>query len=332
MEGLFPASYMKYFEGMRPCVLDIETSGLSRENSKVILMGLLTETDSGVKVTQFLAENHYEEHKVLQATLDFLRAENIGYLITYNGASFDLPFIGKRLEAHFFEESVNMYDLDLFRFIKCGTDLRQRLDSLSQKSVENYYGILGDRDDSITGRESITMFDEYSLTGNSTLEKIILTHNREDVLHLYRLMHYVLSDIDRDGNMDNALARYGFPILKGRLAVRPSICCKGRGSNKQYTLKINGDQIKEAFSAAYFPDMDNPFTAEFNSETRMFQIELPIEKAPDDLSDAATGCYLDTAQLGLDLSSDCDCVNDFLILNPRTINLAASLICELFIM
>ena len=332
MEGNLPSSYMRYFEGMRCCVLDIETSGLSRENSKVILIGLLTETDSGVKVTQFLAENHYEEHKVLQATLDFMRAENIGYLITYNGASFDLPFIAKRLEAHFFEDSIHLYDLDLFRFIKCGTDLRQRLDSLSQKSVENYYGILDDRDDSITGRESVTMFDEYSLTGNSTLEKIILTHNREDVLHLYRLMHYVLSDIDRDGNMDNALARYGFPILQGRLAVRPSICCKGRGSNKQYLLKINGDQIKDAFSASYFPDMDSPFTAEFNSETSMFQIELPIEKAPDDLSDADTGCYLDTAPLGLDFSSDCDCVNDYLILNPRTINLAASLICELFIM
>lgn len=332
MEGNLPSSYMRYFEGMRCCVLDIETSGLSRENSKIILIGLLTETDSGVKVTQFLAENHYEEHKVLRATLDFLQRENIGYLVTYNGASFDLPFIAKRLEAHFFEESIKLYDLDLFRFIKCGTDLRQRLDSLSQKSVENYYGILGDRDDSITGRESVTMFDEYSLTGNSTLEKIILTHNREDVLHLYRLMHYVLTDIDRDGNMDNALARYGFPILDGRLAVRPSICCKGRGSNKQYILKINGDQIKDAFSAAFFPDMDSPITAEFNSETGMFQIELPIEKAPENLSDADNTCYVDTVSLELDLSCDPDCINDYLILNPRSINLIAEMITKRFVM
>ena len=332
MEGNLPSSYMRYFEGMRCCVLDIETSGLSRENSKVILIGLLTETDSGVKVTQFLAENHYEEHKVLQATLDFLRRENIGYLVTYNGASFDMPFIGKRLEAHFFEESINLYDLDLFRFIKCGTDLRQRLDSLSQKSVENYYGILGDRDDSITGRESVTMFDEYSLTGNSTLEKIILTHNREDVLHLYRLMHYVLSDIDRDDNMDMAIARYGFPIMYGRIAIRPSVCCKGRGSNKQYMLKINGDQIRDAFSAAFFPDMDSPVTAEFNSDTKILLIEIPVEKAPDELSDANNVCYLDVESLGIDLGGDSDCVNGYLILNPRTINLVAKEIVAGFVM
>ena len=336
MDGALPSSYTEYFAGMRPCVLDIETSGLSRQNSKVILIGLLTETSSGIKVTQFLAENHYEEHKVLRATLDYLKAENIGYLITYNGASFDMPFISSRLEANFFEESIDLYDLDLYRFVKCSTDLRRRLDSLSQKSLENYYGILTDRDDSITGRESVTMFDEYSLTGNSTLEKVILTHNREDVLHLYRLMHYVLADVERDYDMHSAMARYGFPIMDGRFSIRPSIACSGRGSSKKYSLKINGDQLIDPISAAYFPDTESLASAEFNSQTKMLQIELPIEKAPEEISGAEfVGCddilcYLDTKAACIDLSADPDCVNDYLILNPRTINLASRLITESF--
>ncbi|MBR2674965.1 MAG: ribonuclease H-like domain-containing protein [Mogibacterium sp.] len=335
MEASLPSSYMKYMGGMKPCVLDIETTGLSRGNSKIILIGLLTETDSGVCVTQFLAENHYEEYKVLQSAVDFLRDEGIEYLVTYNGASFDIPFIERRLEVNSFEASINLYNLDLYRFIKCATDLRNRLDSLSQKSVENYYGILDDRADSISGRESVKIFDEYSLSGDSTLEKIILTHNREDVLNLFRLIHYVLPDADVEC-MDKAMAFYGFPVLGGRLTLRPSIQKFGRGSKVKYTLRINGDQNFDAVSAAYFADMDNPINAVFNRETAMFQIEVPIEAAPEGLSGEDDLCYLDIRSILTavdnrfcsEFERDPDYINGYLILNPRTVNLAARLITE----
>lgn len=325
MEGALPASYTKYFQGLRCCVLDIETSGLSRDSSKLILMGLLTETESGVRVTQFLAENHYEEHKVLEATMQFLKSENIGYFTTYNGASFDVPFINKRLEAAFMDDHLSLYDLDLFRFIKCATDLKNRIGSLRQVAVENYYGILEDRQDSITGRESITMFDEYSITGNTTLEKIILTHNREDVLHLYRLLHLVLADVDKDGYMDTGMSKYGFPILDGKLSVRA--CVKKPKGAAGSVLRITGEQLKDPFSAAFFPDIDFPITAEFKADAAAFEIEIPIEKAPD-IAEGSCPYYLDAGSLGLDVSDEPDCVNDYLILSPGGINLAARLITE----
>ena len=327
--GGYHPSFDEYFSALRPCVLDIETTGLSYANSKVILVGLLTGTDSGVKVTQFLAENHYEEHKVLDATMDFLERENIGYLITYNGVSFDIPFINTRLEANFSDEKIRLYDFDLFRFLKSATDIKKRIGSLRQVAVENYYGILSERNDTITGRESVAMFDEYALNGNSVLEKIILTHNREDVLHLHRLMYYALKDVDENMGMDRVLASYGFPIMNGRFCIKPSVCSAGRGRNKRYFLKINGEQLKDPVSAAFFPDLDNPVSAEFNSETRMFQIEVPVELAPDEVSCGEEVCFLDTKTARIDLESDPDCINDFLILNPRSINLAAKLIVNL---
>ena len=316
----FPSSYMRFFEGMRFAVLDIETTGLRRDNSKIILIGLLTETEKGVRITQFLAENHYEEHKVLEESLSFLEKEGIDYLVTYNGASFDVPFINKRLEAAFSGRHISMYNLDLFRFLKSATDLKSRIGSLRQVAVEDYYGILQDRQDTISGRESITMFDEYSLTGNSTLEKIILTHNREDVLHLCRLMHLVLDDVDKAGNMNEAISGYGFPALDGRLIVRA--CVRNARGASGPILRITGEQLRDAFSAAYFPDIDSTVTAEFKAESASFVIEVPIEKAPDNV-EGASPFYLDTKSLGLDFSDDPDCINGYLILNPRTVNMLA---------
>lgn len=345
-----------YFGGLRPCVLDIETTGLDRFRSRVILVGLLTQTDSGVRATQFLAENHYEESKVLEATMDFLRDEGIGYLITYNGAAFDVPFLNSRLEANFMGSAIDLYDFDLYRFIKCGTDLRSRLDSLSQKSVENYYGILSDRGDTITGRESVIMFEQYALTGNSTLEKIILTHNREDIVHLNRLMYLALADAgkadvdmagpgmgkaDRDRNTDldmeadinrnadmsadaevhgmhEAIARYGFPAAGGRLSVRPSI------KKQKRLLSITGQQLRDPVSCAYFPDADSPVTAIFNSTSASYEIGAPLGRLDDEF-------YIDARALGFDLDDDPDCINGYLVLNPRTINLISRLLAERYI-
>ena len=310
--GDFPPAFNKYFDGMNYCVLDIETTGLSSANSKVILVGLLTKSADGIKVTQFLAENHYEENRVLDACMDFLEQEGIDYLITYNGKTFDVPFINARLESTFTGGRISLYDFDLYRFIKLSTDFKDRIGSLRQMAVEDYYGIFQDRKDTITGRESVTMFDEYSLSGNSTLEKVILTHNREDVLQLYRLMHLALADID---DMDEAMALYGFPLMSGKLSVRPSVRKSGN------LLKIVGEQNSEPISAAYFPDTDSPVTA-------VFREEVPIENARGLVSEGEPAVYLDAESLGLDMSGDPDCINGYLILNPRTVNAAAGLIIE----
>ena len=326
--GGYHPVFEEYFSGLNPCILDIETTGLSYANSKVILVGLLTKTDNGVKITQFLAENHYEEHKVLDATTDFLKRENIGYLITYNGAAFDLPFLNTRLENNFSDNLIRLYDFDLLRFLKASTDIKSKTGSLRQVAVENYFGILEDRDDTITGRESVTLFDEYAISGNSVVEKIILTHNREDVLHLHRLMYHALNEADEYMGIEGALASYGFPIMDGRFSIKPSVSGKGRGKNKVYILKVNGDQLQCPVSAAFFPDIDNPISAEFNSETKMFQVEMPVELAPEDICGDKEICFLDTNTASIDVSGEPDCINGYLILNPRSINLAAKMIIE----
>lgn len=324
ISGEYHSVWSEYFGDMKPCVLDIEATGLDRARCKAVLIGLLTRTESGVRITQFLAENHYEESKVLDASLDFIESSGIDYLITFNGLAFDVPFINARLDANFLGRRLKMYHFDLYRFLLRCTDMKKRSGSMSQKAIEEYYGILSDRGDTITGRESVALFDQYALTGNSTIEKIILTHNREDVLHLNRLMYLALADVPC---LHTALAAYGLPAARGRLSVRSKI----KPFPKK--LRITGEQIKDPVSCAYFPDEDSSLTVTFNAASASFEILVPVceyigKGGSDDISyyldisflnkkDAAKGVY----DL---LASDPDCVNDYLILNPRTTGLLST--------
>ena len=317
--GEYHTLWGDYFDGMEPCVLDIEATGLDRSRCKAVLIGLLMRTDKGVTITQFLAENHYEEDKVLDAAMDYLEKNNAGYLVTYNGCAYDVPFLNARLDANFMGRHIGMYHFDLYRFLCKCTDMRKRVERMSQMSIEDHYGILSDRGDTINGRESVALFDQYALSGNSTIEKIILTHNREDVLHLHRLMYLTLADVP---DIHQALAVYGLPAAGGRLSVRHTIKRASSGKKADPVLKITGEQIKDPVSCAYFPDGNSPVTAVFNSESRSFEIDVPVNTHPESM-------FMDISFLGNDtFRDDPDCVNNYLILNARTTNLVSRYLAE----
>ena len=315
--GEYHPLWAGYFGDLRPCVMDIEATGLDRRRCKVVLIGILMPTESGVRITQFLAENHYEEAAVLDAAMDHIERENAGYLITFNGCAYDVPFINARLDACMSGRQLSMYHFDLFRFLQKTTDMKSRLGSMKQTSIEDYYGILSDRGDTISGRESVALFDQYAISRSSTIEKILLTHNREDVLHLNRLMYHVMADIPAEPDAEHAvcgsaaessgkcgrraaafgqdsecgrralapdlhraLAVYGFPAAGGRLSARPSIRSVKTDSA---VLRITGEQLRDPVSMAFFPDMESPLTVSFNAGTSSYEIECPVRCRGDDL-------------------------------------------------
>ena len=150
----------------------------------------------------------------------------------------------------------------------------------------------------------------------STIEKIILTHNREDVLHLNRLMYLALADVP---DIHQALARYGFPAAGGRLSVRPKVKSFAK------VLRITGEQITNPIAAAYFPDADEPLTVTFNATSSSFEIIAPLSSHGEDL-------YMDVSFIDSPiLRTDPDCINGYLILNPRTVNLVSGALAEMYL-
>ena len=321
-----------YHGGLKPCIFDIETTGLSAQRgNKIILTACLIPNSTGVTITQFLAENSYEEDRVIMATMDFLKDESIDYLITYNGASFDIPFMKQRLATKNLPYVLNMYEFDLYNFIRSNTGLKSQIGSLSQKNVEQHFGISSNRKDVISGRESVKLFAEYAINQDSVIEKIILTHNREDVLQLCHLFNIIgrnnfgavlgegdngcygfngagihdvnMAPIVSNHRLDAALAQTGagLPSAGGELTARPRLaagCLTVAGRQLRAPHKLS-DNTDFAINANFFPETASSISAEFIKENCSYQIRVPLEKHENSQ-------FLDIKKMLLDAESSGD--------------------------
>ena len=321
-----------YHGGLKPCIFDIETTGLSAQRgNKIIMTACLIPDSKGVTITQFLAENPYEEDRVIMATMNFLKDESVDYLITYNGASFDIPFMKQRLATKNLPYVLNMYEFDLYNFIRSNTGLKSQIGSLSQKNVERHFGISSNRKDVISGRESVKLFAEYAINQDSVIEKIILTHNREDVLQLCHLFNIIgrnnfgavlgegdngcggfngagihdvnMAPIVSNHRLDAALAQTGagLPSAGGELTARPRLaagCLTVAGRQLRAPHKLS-DNTDFAINADFFPETASSISAEFIKENCSYQIRVPLEKHENSQ-------FLDIKKMLLDAESSGD--------------------------
>lgn len=168
------------------CFLDIETDGLSHMYNRVILIGLfLIDLKSNKQsIVQVFSEKLEDESSLLEK-LNKLIA-NVDTVFTYNGASFDFPFLRRRFEKHKIEHS-----LDSLNHIDLMKKVRKHKQELSipdckLKTVERALGVK--RSDTISGKESVLLYREYLKSGSTALEKTILRHNYEDIYYLPEIL------------------------------------------------------------------------------------------------------------------------------------------------
>ncbi len=182
-----------YF-GREWAVLDIETTGLSPRASKVILIGLAFPDGDRIRAVQLFAHSRGEEEEILLKLNDLL-SSNLT-IVTYNGASFDLPYLEYRYKAHRITPTwLPAPGLDLYRAVRYHSPLRDVLPNLKQKSVEAYLGLADERTDEISGAESVALYEEYETFSNPEDRGRILLHNRDDIVQLSRLLR-VLDRLD----------------------------------------------------------------------------------------------------------------------------------------
>ncbi|MBQ7064366.1 MAG: ribonuclease H-like domain-containing protein [Firmicutes bacterium] len=162
---------------------DIETTGLSRMYDSVYLAGYLYLEDGEFYEEQLLASGTPDELDLLE---DFRRkAERFDLFVSYNGDSFDLPFMMERLRRMHLPSCREPGTLDLYREIRPLAGFLG-LGNCRLKTVEQFLGI--HRHDQMGGAELIDVFYEYSRTGDPALEKTLLLHNYEDILNLPELL------------------------------------------------------------------------------------------------------------------------------------------------
>lgn len=234
LPGFYSAAWHMYSDGFRVGVLDLETTGLSRRHDSIVLGGLLLLQEQP-RLVQLLCSSQSEEDEMLRAFWKLMRDCQI--LITYNGDSFDFPFLRERLRRW----NITAYmppvlSLDLYQIFRTYCPMAQRLCDLRQTTVEDAFGLSALRTDEISGEESAQLFFRYQslLAANSqipggpvlnssqsdggqdafeaeALRRRILLHNRDDLLQLSRLMR-MLHKVD----LHRIMSRRGFLIRCGQ--------------------------------------------------------------------------------------------------------------------
>ncbi len=167
-------------------VLDIETTGFSREKSTIMLIGLIIKSNDSIISKQFFAESLSEEKQLLITLKNLLSSMKNYFLITYNGYSFDIPFINAKLKKHNIDFQIpNVYNFDIYRLIRANKKFLN-LERYNLKSVEKFLQI--NRKDTISGKENIELYYNYLTTKNENILKTILLHNYEDILYLLPIL------------------------------------------------------------------------------------------------------------------------------------------------
>ncbi|MDI6701550.1 ribonuclease H-like domain-containing protein [Methanothermobacter wolfeii] len=156
--------------------LDIETLGLSDE--PVILLGMGWIDGGSMVVKQRLAVSPEDEPGVFEL-LDSVRDDDV--LVTFNGASFDIPYIHRRLRIHGLNRNLDNINVDLYHVS------RRRWGALLPDcrlcTVEKH--VLGvDRDLDVPGAIVPEYYSAYLSTGNPGPLVPVVEHNREDIVSL----------------------------------------------------------------------------------------------------------------------------------------------------
>ena len=165
--------------------LDIETTGLKRDASIIYLIGCGFHADSTLHIIQWFNDDGTSEPEMLRTLQKHLTARPAP-LFTFNGKSFDIPYLNRHYELNDMAYRLPQDDsLDLYRTLKPFQTL-YRLPHGKQRDWEAFLGIC--REDLYQGGELIRVYKEYLKTKDDALLHLLLLHNTEDIRGMEALL------------------------------------------------------------------------------------------------------------------------------------------------
>ena len=176
--------YDPYLKEHRCRVFDIETTGLYPAHDRIISASFID--PDGTDLLQYFTEDPAAEDFTVSRILAEL--SQCDAVITYNGSTFDLPFVLARAKKYGLADRLPMMrSLDFYRLLKHYWQLAPSMESLRQKAVEDVLGLAEQRTDLIGGGDCISLYSEYINLGREKAKELILLHNADDVRQLARI-------------------------------------------------------------------------------------------------------------------------------------------------
>lgn len=159
------------------CFLDLETTGLSKNNDLIICFGVAYIKEEILYIEQYVLEHKSEEKDLLEQLKKIL--PTFQKIYTYGGKHFEWPFIIERLKAYEIDTSF----LSALHLI----DLKQPKESRS--AIEARIGFK--RNQTTTGKELAKLSRLYLHEPNKTYETLILEHNKEELLSIQAIFNFI---------------------------------------------------------------------------------------------------------------------------------------------
>jgi uncharacterized protein YprB with RNaseH-like and TPR domain len=161
--------------------LDLETTGLSA--TPLFLAGLLVERNGTLEAVQLLARDYSEERCLIGELDRLLGASQV--CVTFNGKSFDLPYLRERAKYHRLPLAARPDQLDLLHHAR--RRWKHSLPDCRLLTLEWY--ILGRRRmGDVGGWEVPCIYHEFVHTKDATRLRDVLRHNLMDVLAMAELL------------------------------------------------------------------------------------------------------------------------------------------------
>ena len=164
---------------------DIEASKMQSGEEFLFAISIGRFLNNTYKVTQYFGEKVSDEKKIVKLSKDIL--ENFTIWSTFNGLSFDEPFLIKRGDKYNVTIKKPKYHIDLYRKIKPYHNLL-KVEGCGLKALERGIGI--NREDSLNGYDSRLLYDKYLVTRDKNIALDLMKHNIEDVISLPSLFKY----------------------------------------------------------------------------------------------------------------------------------------------
>lgn len=216
-------------------VFDIETTGLSPKYCKVILIGVLYNLNNKTIIKQYFAESEEEEKDLLLKFINDIKT--FDHHITFNGVSFDIPFLNSRFNSNDIDFSIDKCDdIDILRIVKPFKE-KLSLSDCKLKTIEKYMGI--QREDTISGKESVELYKNFVISKDISLKEKILLHNYEDIYYLgkiYNIKNIIDKSLDYiDININNL----NYKVLLSKYKITKSVLHLNFISRKKFELPLN---------------------------------------------------------------------------------------------
>ena len=156
--------------------LDLETMGLFAGQPLVVAGLARLGPDNTIMVDQYVVRDFPDELALLHEVNRQVGDHKV--MVTYNGKSFDLPFLTGRSAYYGIGLKPPGVHFDLLHF--CRRAWKDELEGCSLRSIEQT--ILGiSRETDLPGELVPEFYYEYLRTGNAGFLKPIVDHNRQDV-------------------------------------------------------------------------------------------------------------------------------------------------------